>query len=155
MSNSTPSSTGSPPATPSNNQTFLFQCMNPDCNENGGIGYNFEGKFPICPKCNSRPPFVGTAVIMHFLYGDKTGNVVGYMNKKFRVACGASHTPTPYNATTTCMDVVNCPRCRQSEVFKLSWRPNQDDPLSYFRNPNLTEEDILQLLKGQDNGSPT
>lgn len=134
--------------------TYLFQCMNPDCSDTGRLGYVFEGTIPICPKCDSRPPYVGTAVIMHFLYGDKTGNVVGYMNRKFRVACGGSHIPTPYNATTTCMDVVNCPKCRKSEVYKAAWVPNADDPTSYFRNPNLTEEEMLQLLKGKDNGSP-
>ena len=128
---------------------YYFQCMNPDCFETG-IGYIFESKFPVCPKCGNKPPHVGTAVVMHFLYFHDKGTFRGYMNRKLSIACGANQVPTPYSASTLEMSLVTCPKCRQSEVFKAAWRPKPDDPMSYFQDPNLTDEEREQLLKSME-----
>lgn len=131
---------------------YLFQCMNPDCFEGTNIGFVFSSKLPICPKCNSRPPHVATAVRMHFIYRDKTGNLLGYLNRKYKVACGMQLQISPYEGMSDVMDVVNCPQCVKSDIYKAAWSPDPRDPLSYFRDPNLTDEDIEQLLKGNENG---
>lgn len=146
------------PQTAENTQTkaptkeYLFQCMNPECFENNNVGYVFSSILPICPKCNARPPYVGTAVILHFLYKDNKGSMLGYMGHKYTIACGKKFTCTPYEGMTNSLEAANCPSCKNSEIYKAAWSPNPNDPLSYFRDPNLTQEQILELLKGQNNG---
>lgn len=114
---------------------YLFQCMNPDCFDESGT-YVFESKKPICPKCSGVPPEVGTVVLIHFAYYDKTGVQRGYRNRKFRVACNSMLPIGPWNCNSSFIGAVNCPSCKQSEIYKALWIPDPNNPATFFQDPN-------------------
>jgi hypothetical protein len=113
---------------------YLFQCMNPDCFDASGT-FTFESKKPICPQCKGIPPDIGTVALIHFGYYDKTGQLKGFKGRKFRIACGGHFTIGPWHSISSYLYAVNCPRCKESEIYKALWEPDPDNPASYFAVP--------------------
>lgn len=114
--------------------------MNPDCIGNQGA-YIFDSKLPQCDKCGNGPPNIATVVVMHYAYYNPKGHMKGYQGRKIAIACGSRVPVSPYNCHTDNIDIVNCPACYKSEIFKKVWSPMPDNLLSYYNDPNLSEED--------------
>ncbi len=129
---------------------MLFQCNNDECYERTNTGpviFIFEDKLPICPKCNSGPPTVGTASLVHFAYRNKNGKLKGHNGRGITIACGKVNGADPNNCMTPLPYLVNCLQCKNSEDYKKYWFPNPDDINSWSENPNLTEEDKNRITE--------
>lgn len=118
---------------------YLFQCNNEDCQLAGGRNFIFEAAVPTCPKCEQGPPFTSTVVIMHYVYYNKKGPIKGYAGRRISVACmpDVNIQVSPFQATTGHQSLVNCPKCRASEIFKRMYVPDPSNIHSFFDNPNL------------------
>lgn len=123
----------------------LFQCQNSDCSGGNGLSYIFDSTIPVCPKCGAKPPNIGTVVHMHLAYYDKTGPLMGYQNKKVKVACGAKNYADPFNCITDYIPLINCPQCLKSEAYKQLWYPDLNDLRSYYNSPHLTADEKEKL----------
>ena len=102
-------------------QPVVFRCPNPACKELGKF-FDFISSYPECPKCGLGPPGVQKRVLIHFLYPDPTGPVIGYMGLSSRMACDPPRevlaTHTNGEAATDTPGEVNCPGCMKSKVFQ-------------------------------------
>lgn len=126
----------------------LFQCHNPDCSGSETSTYVFENKYPICPKCQAGIPDVTTVVMVHLLYYSKTGQLRGSKGRKVAVACNTVVYSDPFNSLSVDPTCTTCPACLNSDAYKQIWMPNPNEPASFFKDPNMTTEDIENIMKG-------
>lgn len=123
----------------------LFQCNNDACYEVNEQGlptsiYIFENTVPVCLKCKSKPPVVGSATILHFAYYAETGNLQGYKGRKVAIACQPLRGADPFNCMTPLPYLVNCPKCKKTQAYKDRWIPDPNNLMDYFNNPNTEEQ---------------
>ena len=99
-------------------------CLNPDC-RGTTPRFEFESEHSpvVCPKCGSdQGPTVGLLVLIHFLYPNKQGEIIGEGGMHYSLACDSARailaTVTNQEAATGEISAVNCPGCLKNAVEK-------------------------------------
>lgn len=118
----------------------FYRCYNPNCTEHPAKmpGYDFTADVPVCPKCkvDARQPrfshLIVPLVIIHF---DPPSQVPGYGVGE--LACDGK--PSAGRMATGDPEVVNCPACRQTDVWKEAQKGKAVDPRFDF-NIDVTPE---------------
>lgn len=107
-------------------QPVRCYCLNPDCRESSDkprFEFTTEKTPVVCPKCGAdQPQLVGVLALIHFLYPDKAGPIIGYGGIKYALACAPKRaylaTPTNNEAATGDIAFVNCPGCLREAIEK-------------------------------------
>jgi len=114
------------PSDRTNKQPVACICRNPECLENSNDPHFafVTDKTPIeCPKCGAnQSPMVGLLSLVHFLYREKKGPIVGYGGLRYALACSSTRaylaTNSNQEAATGDFASVNCPGCLKNAIDK-------------------------------------
>ncbi len=99
-------------------------CLNAACR---GTSERFEFETEhspvVCPKCKAdKTPMVGLLVLIHFLYPNPDGELIGDGGLRYSLACDDMRsilaTATNQEAASGEFSVVNCPGCMKNAVEK-------------------------------------
>ena len=92
-----------------------YRCLPPQ-------GREFDADAPECPACKAGPPAVVKLTLVHFLFEHPQGAVVGWLGRRFHLACQPGqplrnypHRPMPASGDPL---AVSCPACRQTAEHK-------------------------------------
>lgn len=80
------------------------------------LGRDFTGIVPECPHCHAGPPAVLPVTLVHWLYRDAEGPLVGQYGWRWRLACQPRQASLIEPASDQPI-AVTCPACRAHPRF--------------------------------------